>query len=96
MDIHLTKFCVTIRTTNNYINEGERIIKSLILTAVIAILVFIGAEGARAWSVTVKNNDTAKITVIVFGYHLFWAERECDQDVEAGAHVHAIYHGGYA
>ena len=59
--------------------------KNLILTAVIAILVFIGAEGAHAWSVTVKNNDSAKIKVKVDGYHLFWSQTECEQVVEAGA-----------
>jgi hypothetical protein len=72
---------VLCNNTNNYINEGERIMKNLILTAVIAILLFMGAEGAHAWSVTVKNNDTTTINVKVYYRNWFWWSLGCEAQV---------------
>ncbi len=58
--------------------------KKILLIALSAVTLIVGATPVAAYEVTVKNNTAKKLIVQVIGEHLFWQTEDCSIQFSAG------------
>ncbi len=59
----------------------RRTIVVICLVAAVMGMSWLFAASAHAWQVTIKNSCYGILSVVVYGEHLFWKEKECTMEI---------------